>query len=487
MELTLEATDLESLTLDKKEALLLALLAACARGTEHVEPPAMKRFLEAAAQLPMVLNPHALEELAEAGKIQYDAVDDEGFQGWFAEIAAKLAAPELGEKVVVTLSQAAEGTTDPPCLSGEQTDALLCGLLVASAGGSTLDAAGVQRFRAATAKLPDLLGAQGLGEKLASANDGYDAASSPSVASWLGEIAGLVSDLKLRNTTLAAIGHTAVEATSESVSWFFDHVSSKFRIAPHRMALLRQVRAGASSRHSPGWPLLNPMSSGSLTAAVDSSAVQLDGATNYIEVDTSFGEITGQITVEMWMRGEPREAHLFYATDAGRNTRLLSAHVPWTDGYVYFDGGMDPGGDYDRIADALSPIDDKSTWNHWAFVRDAVAGRMAIYRNGALWSEQATGLTRPMTGITRLVIGADGTTNSRHAGAITAFRLWSRARTEAEIRDNMKRRTPASTLNLALAYPLRVASSTVTDSSGRNRHGALRGNLVTVPGPSGLV
>lgn len=220
--------------------------------------------------------------------------------------------------------------------------------------------------------------------------------------------------------------------------------------------------------------------------ALASTAVQFDGVENYIEFSRDRDlPFTTHVTVEMWMRGVPKEAFLFFLTNGNNKPRLLGAHVPYSDNNVYFDGGWD-GANFDRICKNLSPADDKDTWNHWAFVRDAVAGRMSIYRNGVLWHEQQTGLLRSMTGCRRIVVGADGEYNWRHSGAITEFRLWSCIRTETEIRENMKRRVPVGQY-LGIAYSLREASTSVPDWAGNGCTGTMHGPLVTVPGPVGLV
>jgi hypothetical protein len=221
------------------------------------------------------------------------------------------------------------------------------------------------------------------------------------------------------------------------------------------------------------------------TTAAASTALQFDGITNYIEVDCAF-PFTTQVTIEAWMRGVPKDAFLFYATTSARTARLFTAHVPYSDGTVYFDGGGDTNDTYDRINKAVSPADDKSTWNHWAFVRDSLAGRMAVYRNGALWHEAATGKTRSMAGCTRLVIGVDWVCNWRHSGAISELRVWSVVRSATEIKDNMNRRAAVGT-GLIAAYSLDQATATITDRTGNGPNGLLRGSPVTAAGPTSLV
>ena len=219
-----------------------------------------------------------------------------------------------------------------------------------------------------------------------------------------------------------------------------------------------------------------------------SSALVFNGVDTYVDADFSMNSLTSQATVELWMRGAPQGSHVFFVTNDARQ-RVLSAHVPYSDGNVYFDGGVDANGNFDRIVKQLSPADSAETWNHWAFVRDSIAGRMAIYRNGVLWHSQDSGLVRPMTNGTRVVVGAHHDGKWPHAGAFTEFRLWNTARTDAQIKDNMTRRVSSLEPGLIVSYALASyeAGKSIADTSGNNRNGTMRGTPQIAPGPSVLV
>ena len=215
-------------------------------------------------------------------------------------------------------------------------------------------------------------------------------------------------------------------------------------------------------------------------------ALQFDGVNNYIESYCLFFPLETRSTVEMWVRGGPQDTCLFYATCQDRSRRQISAHLPWSDGNVYFDKGGDAAGNVDRISKKLESTSMADTWNHWAFVRDESVGRMAIYKNGVLWHE-ASGMSRGLGGCTYFMIGADGNGNARYKGAICEVRIWCSARTEAQIKDNMNRRIPGGDSMLIASYALDQATTTITDRSGDGRHGALRGSVVLVPGPPSLI
>jgi hypothetical protein len=216
------------------------------------------------------------------------------------------------------------------------------------------------------------------------------------------------------------------------------------------------------------------------------TALEFNGVDTYIELNTAIPAITTKATVEMWMRGQPKEAFLFYLTDGNRR-RQFSAHVPYSDGNVYVDSGADANNSYDRIVKALSPADDPNTWNHWAFVRDSAAGRISIYRNGDLWHE-GTGLTRPMAPINRLVIGADGDGKWHHAGAITEVRVWAIVRSAADIKANMNRRLDVKPgLNVCYTMDSYQAGQPIRDRGISDRHGTMHGTPKIVPAPSTLL
>ena len=94
-------------------------------------------------------------------------------------------------------------------------------------------------------------------------------------------------------------------------------------------------------------------------AAVESLGI------NFIEINAPL-PITTQVTLEMWVRGRPQNSHAFFITNQGRDRRLLSAHIPYSDGNVYFDGGAGADSNFDRINKLVQPADDVNTWVHWA-------------------------------------------------------------------------------------------------------------------------
>ncbi len=109
----------------------------------------------------------------------------------------------------------------------------------------------------------------------------------------------------------------------------------------------------------------------------------------YVDVpEKAFASVDKEITIALWVNGGENQAKydaLFYGYDAEGN-RVLSCHLPWSNGNVYFDAG---GSDVDRIYKSCSADIYKNSWHHWAFVKNANTGSMKIYVDGALWCSGA--------------------------------------------------------------------------------------------------
>ena len=155
--------------------------------------------------------------------------------------------------------------------------------------------------------------------------------------------------------------------------------------------------------------------------------VRFDGGDRF-EVDAAALDGVGEaVTVEFWQRGnaqfQPENSTLFEAHGPA-GERELNAHLPWSNGRVYWDAGYDGG--YDRIDQQATEIQYEGRWNHWAFVKDAAAGVMSMYVNGALF---ATGADRdnPIGEVVRMHIGCDGWGGTDYRGDVDGFRVWAAA------------------------------------------------------------
>lgn len=89
------------------------------------------------------------------------------------------------------------------------------------------------------------------------------------------------------------------------------------------------------------------------------------------------------VSISVWINGDstqPQPDGLFYGdeTTTGAGTRVLNAHVPWSDSVVYWDcGGFNPG---QRLSVPLDASKWKGTWNHYVFTKGN--GQLQIWLNG---------------------------------------------------------------------------------------------------------
>ncbi|KPK38442.1 MAG: hypothetical protein AMJ65_12910 [Phycisphaerae bacterium SG8_4] len=220
--------------------------------------------------------------------------------------------------------------------------------------------------------------------------------------------------------------------------------------------MLSLVLTSAADAELVGWWKLDD---GSGTVAVDSSGYGRDGTiinatweagkfgaalafdgTAYVDLPAdAWSSIEMQATFAFWAYGDPAfqpQANFIFGAfqDPPNNeSRVMSAHVPWSNSNVYFDTGGTTAGGYDRINKVATPEEFEGSWQHWAFVKNGDTGDQMIYLNGELW-HSGTGMTRPMTGVTKFTIGtkpslAEGWYN----GMMDDVRLYDHALTEDEL------------------------------------------------------
>ncbi len=198
----------------------------------------------------------------------------------------------------------------------------------------------------------------------------------------------------------------------------------------------------------------------STLTASDNSFTAFNGQEMQIPT-TAFNTITDEITVGVWIYGDPSimpaNSYLFEGKDAN-NKRQINAHLPWSNSRVYWDCGSD-GTNYDRIDKLANAEDFKGKWNHWAFTKNATTGEMKIYLNGALW-HSGTGKTKLMN-IETFSLGKSVTSSGIYNGFVDEFSVWNKVLDEATIKDWMNKSLDATHPNyasLVAYYPLNETS-----------------------------
>ncbi len=202
----------------------------------------------------------------------------------------------------------------------------------------------------------------------------------------------------------------------------------------------------------------------------------------YVNVDSDSltGLINDEITISFWQYGDPeiqpQSDYIFEGRDAN-NKRVVSTHLPWSNGRVYWDAG-NTGSSYDRIDKAASTSEYAGKWNHWAMTKNANTGIMRIYLNGILWHE-GTGKTRTMEGITKFNIGASAQNSGFYDGYIDEFSIFNKELPDTIIQQFMNRKIDAGhpyALNLLVFINFDEGSGYIAhDISGAGSHGILMG------------
>ncbi|MCH7558844.1 MAG: discoidin domain-containing protein [Planctomycetes bacterium] len=172
------------------------------------------------------------------------------------------------------------------------------------------------------------------------------------------------------------------------------------------------------------------------------SALGFNGSA-YVDLPAeAWSTIERQATFTFWAYGDPAaqpQANFIFGAfqdPAINGSRVMSAHVPWSNGDVYFDTGGTTADGYDRIQKTATAEEYAGSWQHWALVKDADAGEQKIYLNGVLW-HSVTGMTKPMTGVTAFTVGAKPSIENYYFGMMDDIRLYNRALSQEEIEQAM--------------------------------------------------
>jgi hypothetical protein len=163
---------------------------------------------------------------------------------------------------------------------------------------------------------------------------------------------------------------------------------------------------------------------------------------NYVSAPAFSWAAGGPITIEFWSKVDAAPSGASSAFSIGNQPApyRIQAHVPWTNGTLYWDYGGNLFGAYDgRLTADYSPYYGK--WTHVALVSAGNGGSwMAIYLDGILVNSYNGSTVGPSFTASGATIGSyqSGTGDiAFHQGAIDEFRVWSVVRTQAEIQHDM--------------------------------------------------
>ena len=215
--------------------------------------------------------------------------------------------------------------------------------------------------------------------------------------------------------------------------------------------------------HLAGFP------SGKTYSGKEDYAIAFDGAGSIRTADFALSEISEEITIMLWAKGN--EAVLPVGTfafegDNADGEREAGSHLPWGNGQVYWDCGNEGG--WDRINKQATEAEYEGEWAFWAFTKNATTGSMKIYRNGELW-HQGTGRSK-LIDIQKFVIGANGDGGTSYQGQMDEFLVFNKEIDEAEIKKWMFYSSGNSSQNLQLDYSFNEGSGRMTTDQTADKH-----------------
>jgi dienelactone hydrolase len=190
--------------------------------------------------------------------------------------------------------------------------------------------------------------------------------------------------------------------------------------------------SGTVATDSAGNGFDGTVSGGTWTAGQRGGAIEFNADGNITVPATALDTVDREITIAMWVYGgdtQPVRDMLLYGVNAS-GERVFNVHLPWDNGWIYWDAGYDGG--YDRISKAGDPLVYQGSWHHWAFTKNADTGSMKIYLDGELW-QSGTGKTRSMAGVTSFKLGSATGGPFHYDGLLDDVRIYDRELSPAQV------------------------------------------------------
>lgn len=199
-------------------------------------------------------------------------------------------------------------------------------------------------------------------------------------------------------------------------------------------------------------------------------SLDFDGSDDFVAIGNPAAlQITGDLTIEMWLKPSNFSARRNpYAKAYGGEGAITQE----TDGSLNFYYGTNGGNasPYQGFNSTASLT--LNEWNHIAIVRDLTNGQLYWYINGTLTNQVAANYGAAVAGANNATVGAGYVSN--YAGQIDELRVWSLARTQLEIQDNLDACALGTEPNLAAYWDfVDGAGTTLTDKTGNALNGTL--------------
>lgn len=202
-------------------------------------------------------------------------------------------------------------------------------------------------------------------------------------------------------------------------------------------------------------------------------ALNFDGANDYVSINTGSNSLSGTFSIEGW----------FYPTNLTGDKLLWGSRQPTEHGFdVKFTGSTLIHGDIGNGSNWLTTTADATvsltinTWYHVAYV--VTPTTYTIYLNGDQVGSGSYASSTPLlfNSAHTLYFGyfQNGASPEIFQGDMDEIRIWNTARTQAEIRNNMRREISNSSTGLVAYYKFNSTSgTTLTESTSNGYNGTL--------------
>ncbi len=230
---------------------------------------------------------------------------------------------------------------------------------------------------------------------------------------------------------------------------------------------------------TPVLALLSVFALGARAQSPLGNALSFNGVNQYVTVP-NFGAIipTSEVTVEFWADTAQFGTQSAFMLNPDDGANRFNAHLNYNSpspGVTYWDFGNISGGG--RLGPVSAPANSIGNWVHYAFVASQSGNFMRIYTNGVLQATQS-GMNVFVRGSYSLQIGGPG---FPYNGSLDEFRVWSVARTQAQIQGGRYTPLTGNEANLVVYYKFDSASGTVATNSASATGAAYNGTLVNSP------
>lgn len=243
--------------------------------------------------------------------------------------------------------------------------------------------------------------------------------------------------------------------------------------------LLVEFSLTNSIANDTSWVECHPITSMALFTN-DSKDLFFNEAENIHINNNSLSSISDEITISMWIYGNqnilPKNTSILEGLDSLGN-RAINIHLPWSNSNVYWDCGNN-GSTYDRISSYTNNSSYSSSWNHWAFTKNANTGEMKVYLNGDSLIG-GTGKILPMN-IESIYLGSNAFGSNYWSGKIKELQIFDAELGQDTIRAWMNIRLDNNHPNytdLIAYYPINEGNGAyISDNSGNNILSNILGN-----------